>query len=689
MAELTALATRRSMFSEAHVIKILFLASTPSDAPPLELVREAEVIRQKLAGADGGEGFDLRVETHTGRANLKQHLFHHKPDVVHFSGHGEPSGKLVLEDAGGRGEPTSVAALNELFGQLQGVRCVVLNACYSLEQAHGIAAGVPCVVGVSRAIEDESAIAFAGGFYQALGFGLSVQEAVESGRNEVTFLRDHPDAQLIQLLPGKRINPKLFRLTPPHLPPPPPRACADGVLHGRYLIREPLDDGRISKVQRAFDAQLGRDVAVKTLLELAAKDAFAKEVRDIAKIDKHPNIVSIYEAWLNEPEPYYVRQFIDGRSLRDELASEGRAVPIDFVHEVLAALGGAMHFAQEMGVRNLGIKPDKVLIQRVTGEVNLGLSSHYYIMISPEIAASEYIGKDLSRASPEYGHYLPPEHFRRAGLQAPDYDKANQYRLGIIGYEMLVGSRRFHDAAAKWLSALSRGAPADALLWPRIDGDVCPDCPSFLGLAIARMIDPRPEHRYPSLKEAIAAISQRDLYVEVARDSFRRIVGDARTEEKFFRAFYARFLGEPAIAAIFKRKAFHGGKALDDPAGRWPDQFRMLKEAIVFLFAYSLLKESQEPTILTRTAQSHRGYKREYYDRFRDVLVETVVEFDKGNYEEELRTAWRKALEPGVMYLADYRGPYPAERGTEGGPFKPPSGTKLRRRKGSPPEDVS
>jgi hypothetical protein len=88
---------------------------------------------------------------------------------------------------------------------------------------------------------------------------------------------------------------------------------------------------------------------------------------------------------------------------------------------------------------------------------------------------------------------------------------------------------------------------------------------------------------------------------------------------------------------------------------KWASQFRSLKEAVVLLFAYNLLKESQEPNVLTRTAQSHRGYKAEYYDCFREALLDTVVEVDEGNYPEELRHAWRKTIEPGLRYTASYR----------------------------------
>jgi hypothetical protein len=72
--------------------------------------------------------------------------------------------------------------LERLFATLRdNVRCVVLNACFSEDQARAIARSVGCAIGMSRAIADEAAITFAGGFYQALGFGRDVDTAFMLG----------------------------------------------------------------------------------------------------------------------------------------------------------------------------------------------------------------------------------------------------------------------------------------------------------------------------------------------------------------------------------------------------------------------------------------------------------------------------------------------------------------------------
>jgi hypothetical protein len=78
----------------------------------------------------------------------------------------------VLAGSDGRAKNVPPEALVGLFHVLKdNVRVVVLNACYSAAQAKGIVKEIDCAVGMSDAIGDDHAIAFATEFYQALAQG--------------------------------------------------------------------------------------------------------------------------------------------------------------------------------------------------------------------------------------------------------------------------------------------------------------------------------------------------------------------------------------------------------------------------------------------------------------------------------------------------------------------------------------
>jgi hypothetical protein len=95
-------------------------------------------------------------------------------------------------------QPEALAALFEQFANQ--VHCVILNACYSVTQAEAIARHMECVIGMSRAIDDEAAIAFAIGFYQALGAGRSIEEAYKLGCIQIQLqnVPEHSTPRLIK-----------------------------------------------------------------------------------------------------------------------------------------------------------------------------------------------------------------------------------------------------------------------------------------------------------------------------------------------------------------------------------------------------------------------------------------------------------------------------------------------------------
>jgi len=165
-----------------RAIKILFLAANPKDTSPLRLDEEMRGIDQALRQSEFRDKFDIKQQWAVRITDLQGYFLRHKPDIVHFSGHGSSSSEIVLEDNDGNSQSLSIDALSQLFSLLKdNIRCVVLNACYSEPQAKAIAKHIDCVIGMSKAIGDEAAINFTAAFYQALGYGRDVKTAFDLG----------------------------------------------------------------------------------------------------------------------------------------------------------------------------------------------------------------------------------------------------------------------------------------------------------------------------------------------------------------------------------------------------------------------------------------------------------------------------------------------------------------------------
>jgi hypothetical protein len=79
----------------------------------------------------------------------------------------------------------ALAAMFKLNPICSHVKCVFLNACYSETQAEAIVQGIDYVVGMSHEIQDKTAIAFSKGFYTGLGYGCSIEDSFEFGKNAI------------------------------------------------------------------------------------------------------------------------------------------------------------------------------------------------------------------------------------------------------------------------------------------------------------------------------------------------------------------------------------------------------------------------------------------------------------------------------------------------------------------------
>lgn len=147
-------------------LKILFLASDPSNEARLHLGKELQEIRNKLSK---NTWFDLDDHQATTPNDVIETIMNYKPQIVHFSGHGLDTGEICFEDSNGKSKPIPPDALAKLFGLVkEHVKCVIINTCYSEKQARAIAQFIPFVIGTLNTITDNSAIKFSTGFYTAL-----------------------------------------------------------------------------------------------------------------------------------------------------------------------------------------------------------------------------------------------------------------------------------------------------------------------------------------------------------------------------------------------------------------------------------------------------------------------------------------------------------------------------------------
>lgn len=212
------------------------------------------------------------------------------------------------------------------------------------------------------------------------------------------------------------------------------------LLGGRYQVGELLGYGGMAEVHRGRDLRLGRDVAIKTLRNDLARDAtfqlrFRREAQNAASLN-HPAIVAVYDTGdergpAGEELPYIVMEFVNGRTLKEVLAAEGRLMPRRAL-EITADICAALEFSHRHGIIHRDIKPGNVMLTQ-TGQVKVmdfGIARALASGATTMTQTSAVIGT---------AQYLSPEQARGEPVDA----RSDVYASGCVLFELLCGHPPF------------------------------------------------------------------------------------------------------------------------------------------------------------------------------------------------------------------------------------------------------
>src|SRR5437764_3838068 len=216
-------------------------------------------------------------------------------------------------------------------------------------------------------------------------------------------------------------------------------ATESRLLGGRYQLGEVLGYGGMAEVHRGRDVRMGREVAIKLLRPDLARDPsfqgrFRREAQAAAALS-HPAIVAVYDTGEDHHDgvvtPYIVMEYVEGRTLRDVLASEGRLLPQRAL-EITAQICAALEQAHRAGIVHRDIKPANVMLTS-TGEVKVmdfGIARAVTGSSSTMTQTAAVIGT---------AHYLSPEQARGEHVDA----RSDIYSTGCLLYELVTGAPPF------------------------------------------------------------------------------------------------------------------------------------------------------------------------------------------------------------------------------------------------------
>ncbi len=212
---------------------------------------------------------------------------------------------------------------------------------------------------------------------------------------------------------------------------------------------------------RAWDTRLAREVALKILHERPGGDAkrthrFIAEARAASALN-HPNIVTVLDAAFDSRTPYIVSEFIDGRTLREEIGST--VVPPKRLLDIGTQIADGLSAAHDAGIVHRDLKPENIMITR-SGRVKIvdfGLASPGGFE-----PPGERNVRDDTQTQTDLGlragtiPYMSPEQARGV---ASDY-RSDQFSLGLVLFEMAAGRPAFRrDTPAATLDAIINEEP--------------------------------------------------------------------------------------------------------------------------------------------------------------------------------------------------------------------------------------
>jgi serine/threonine protein kinase len=283
------------------------------------------------------------------------------------------------------------------------------------------------------------------------------------------------------------------------LPGTPPAPSSGGLL-ATYELGERLGPGRLgSEVFRGTHRALGHPVAIRLLRRGAdrswdaVRGRFLREAQTLQV--SHPSIIQVRDYGEEGDLVYLVTDFIDGRSLREVLKTDG-AMPWPRLQPLLTQLVEAARVLHRKSGLLCGLGPEIMRVAPEDDGERLMISTAGIWQAADLLATLGDATLHGTALADVELHYVAPELLTGQNADV----RSDLFTMGVLAYEMATAALPFDGASMPaLLGAMLRGKPKN----PRV---LQPSLPESVAAAILKALSPAPEDRFLTAKEFAAAL---------------------------------------------------------------------------------------------------------------------------------------------------------------------------------------
>jgi serine/threonine protein kinase len=280
-------------------------------------------------------------------------------------------------------------------------------------------------------------------------------------------------------------------------------ALEAGAVIGQYTIVRELGRGAMGRVYLATDTRLGRSVALKALAphltgDPSHRERLRREAQAAAALT-HSGICTVYALEELDGQLFIASEFVDGHTLRDEIAKNNVAQPTSGAIAATAlGLAEALASAHAKGITHRDFKPENVMRDRAgrLKVLDFGLAR----MAEPATVGPAGMLATVRGALVGTPAYMAPEQLNAQPTDA----RTDVFAFGVVMYEYACGTHPFE--ASTPLGLVARVLESDA----RPIADRARHIPTQVATVVDRCLCKSAADRFASAIEIVTALQAGD-----------------------------------------------------------------------------------------------------------------------------------------------------------------------------------